>query len=307
MMLRTHSQKRRSLADFPHCENNDLADAKSTRNVILSARHPQTHVRVVYHFRTPSPNGRHDAFRTVSPIFLRSKSAGWRNAAQGRPVHWNHVASNIVCDLKVVTDRKEKGSRQWQYKNGLSRAQQPWRSARVATRSVSKPSRVVQSALAQQSSQAEVLPQVPSLGPQATSYIANSTSANADRYWRCKQSDAKKSLSLASGVFATFQADSRVYWPQWAKLKALERGRYYETSNQHFCGCSTIVCSRLYPAPRRIQPRGHIPVGAANKQLTPRGLVPCHYNTARPALPMQGGRLRSTFHIKRDSTCSTRS
>lgn len=298
MKLRTHPQKRRTSAYYPHRENSALAAHAPACNGQTSARRPQTLVRVVYHFRTPSPNGRYLPSGKVSPIFFRIFPGAWREVAENSVTSCFRAAEPFDVILGSYPNGNIKGGKQCLSNRGLSQQQQPWASPPVAKQRAIRRWQVAQSGRGLRFLSTEALLKAPQSAPPATSSSANLTPAAAG--------DAKKSRWLASGQFASVPRPFRVYCPQWADI-ARNRGRYYETSDQHGRSRSAPLRSGLHQSSGCVQQGQRVPPEPPYQQLKTSSVRLQVRDIARPVLPRQGGFLRSTIHFERDSTCSTRS
>lgn len=269
-----------------------------------SARHPLNTRRVVYHFRTPSPDGQCTPDRFALPVYFYATSRGWRVSAHQMRNGCNFSHRCSVSVRCVAGHIQYKGAEQWVSNLGSS---QPWLHRalqHVATPSVNKPSQAVPSAQVPRPSPAAALHRVPPSGPQATSSTASSTRASVNSGLTSVASALRFARSAA---FAIIWQQSCVYWHQWAQ-KARNRGSYYDTYGLHFHFGRTDRAQRVHATVRRIQPRRHFAVGTARHPLISRGSRPHPSQHAFPVPPLRlGGFLRCANTIKRDTSCSTRS
>lgn len=299
MNLRSILQNRQILAQNTATRRVVLAGSVSCCTVCPSACHPQKYPRAVYHFRTPSPYGRPVASSVASPMSFHLNTMPWRNIAQADFASCHQRSNRFDHRVGPMGDAMIKGVRRCLSKRGGWRLRQSVVFRPAETHWAIKPLLAAPSEQGQRSSSMGALSKVRSLAQRATLSTASLTRQNAG--------DAKRSRYLASGRFGTKKPDFHVYCFQWAKKIARQRGRYYETSTVLFCDGSAIVSQRLRQTPRRIKPWGCFPTGATTQQLNLIGPAPHYDYTARPVLLTQGGCLLSTLHIKKDSTCSTRS
>lgn len=306
MLLLAHPQKRQGSADFTR-----IACIAMARSVMACKRGfarvmSQIYVARAHHFRTPSPDGRQALPRVCSPVFFCSKSGHWRSSADSEPVTGQDRKTPPHLMSAHFYVRTDTGVVKCHSKYGPSSPPQLWAYQPAETQAQTKRLSVVPQVRVWPSSQTVARLRVRPSALRATTCTAKPTQANA--------TDAGAPRFINSGLRTSKLRKAVLDCTQWAP-KAQLRGKFYETSNLHFCSVRRHVGWRMHQA-RRIQSWHDIAAGPAHGELIqgPR-LAATSFKIAVTVPFIRGGQLRlsnqktfsNEFSNTGDCTCSKRS